>query len=397
MSIQANPLSYFQRAIKPYCSLPANTGRRDEALLHLARRIDLSEPTLFADVGCGRGRLLGALAACRDPKDLANLHYLGIDAHREPLLEAQSFFDAELATTGARAYFLTLRDFRYVRGHVLVDQIAIIFAVHEFDPANLDTHLATLWRMLRRGGRIFIQDSAAAIHDEIEFLALRPEFIGEILEGAGAEVKYDTIYAGRRKVPVYLVEGKKPAGSGSSYWLPDLATITRNVIHRSLLSDCLALMMSRQSLEQGSVVDPEEVAAICHRLAVHARAYHQPLAWDEVTSRKAEYCLGCGAASVKVEEVPSNIKDPREISIVCARCGYRHHSEHDDGRDSEEAITEELFRFWEVGADDAGLVRSLLQQCLGISDARYLSVVRPFLQRIPGVTPQLIDQLVRAT
>jgi SAM-dependent methyltransferase len=386
--------TYFERAVRPYHSLPPESGRRDEALIALARRVDLSRPALLLDYGCGRGRLLAALLEARRPEEIVNLHYIGVDASDHALAVASNYFRSAFSRSGAKACFLS--DLAFAKNAILVDHVAIVFALHELDPVHLDRTVAALWRMVRRGGSLLIQDVGIPVFKEIEYIAFDAEEIEALLRPLQAEVHKETTVAGLSRLPVYLVEVLKPRSwtPYKAYRLADLSESYRDTLHRSVLADCFAFLKARREVDGGRVVDPDSVAAIAHRIAMKTRAFHQTKAMDEVNSHRAEYCVACGSMDVAAEWIDSSFKDPGELTVDCRKCGYRHYRIIDDGcRDNEESLTEELFIFLDEGSKNLGNAQMLLMRCASAHNEELLRIIWPFLALIPGVTPAMLEWL----
>jgi hypothetical protein len=156
-------------------------------------------------------------------------------------------------------------------------------------------------------------------------------------------------------------------------------------MHRSILSDCKALFDARYSIDHDETCDPDAVAAICHRIAVRARAFHQTLAMDEVNSRRAAYCIGCGSSNVEICDVLSTVKDPGTLEVICSICGYRHFELVDNLAETS-LLAEALLSFQDEGSTDPRMAEHLVSRCRWINDD-LRSITLPFLAQTPGVNP----------
>lgn len=385
---------YFARIAKPYYSIPAQSGRRDDALLHLARRVRLEQPSLLLDYGCGQGRLLAALTECRTGAELNNLRYIGVDSDFVAMEKARSYFNAYLRKYDARATFVSAQDFHL--DQFLVDQIVIVFAIHEFDPLNIDHLLSRLWRMVRRGGTLFIQDTSQPIFEEVEFIVFPPEHLASILQKAGAQVQVETIIAGRRNVAVFVIEARKrlDIDCDEAYALTDLSNSMRRAMHLGMLADCRMLMQKRTEVDSGADVNPDDLASLCHRIAVRARSFHQTLAFDEVHSQNQAYCVGCGSENVEVKFLGKTFKDPSELRVTCQQCNYDHHYVSDyPGWNSDYLATRNQFRCLDSGAEYPGEDVWRIAYALAGQSAEMRDMLWPFLERIPGVTPDKMQDV----
>ena len=383
------------KVTRPYFSLPAESGTKDISLIKLSEQLDLSRPSILLDYACGQGRLLAALLSSRSPTELKNLRYIGVDSNPEALRKAHHFFNTNLKLTGSCAAFLTPE--QLFSSYVLLDQIVLVFTVHELEPSNLHKILGGLWRMLRRGGSLYIQDTSSPIHEEIEFIGFTPNQISSIFQDLDTTIGVTTTLAGRRQVPVFLMQITKPASLACMYaysrW--DLGAVYRKMLHRAVLADCFALLRCRNNVQQGSQVNAEEVAALCHRIAVRARAFHQTMAYDEVNSGEMDYCIACGSLDVEVDRIPSNVKDPEELTIRCHECQYNHfhlgsHWRDDDGPDLRLFTFLDLGQAWIVSAPQVLTQLDLWTIIASLSHSReLLEMVGPILEGLPSISDDL--------
>ncbi len=387
---------YFTRATRAYCSFPAETGSSDKALLALAQKIDLSRKKIVVDYGCGQGRLLAAINKIHGKGELSNLHYIGVDVYEDAIEAAKTFFESTLAKTGVKAMFRYEDNFDTTA--FLADQIFLIFTVHEFDPINLDATLSRLWRMLRRGGTLYIQDTGAPIYKEVEFLSFEPQRIEELLQSFGANVSSETIKTGVNHVPVYIVAGHKPADLDLeiAYSWHDLKETYRQVLHRSLLRDCFELYRMRTAIDNNKTVDSEKLAAACHRIAVFARGFHQTYALDRVDMNEAPYCVACGSGNVISKTIEPNVKDSGEIKIKCSDCDYEHRKEIEVGLEREDWEVRDRFSLLDAGKDRfTDWDEHQLTRCLLSFGHESLSFFEPFLLSVPGANRSIIKSYKR--
>lgn len=314
---------YFLKVARPYRSLPAESGERDSSLCKLCSRIDLRSPRLVLDFGCGRGRLLSALLKTKSPLEIGHLRYVGIDLDPHTLTECETYFVKHCAPYGAKGSFADREHFSIYA--FLADYIILVFAIHEFDFLNLDIELGYLWHMLRRGGSLLVQDAEVPIHEEVEYICLVPEDIKAILRRTGALFNVERVIAGRRRVPVFILDAQKPLTQDwkDAYGLWRFTEEYLEVLHRSLLKDCWAFRAYRCTVEEGRPVDTTELAMLSHRIAVKARAFHQGTAF-KVVEEGASYCLVCGSNNVGEAIDPSDVKTPAWREIRCRDCGYVH-------------------------------------------------------------------------
>lgn len=390
-------MRYFERQLQPYCSLPAGSGARDPSLAALVKSLDLSDARVLLDYGCGQGRLLSALIENRQAPELALLSYIGIDSHSASLDAARAYFETHVAATEMRAAFLRPDDL--VMEAFLVDEVVLVFSLHELDPLHLDRLLSVLWRMVRTGGRLHIQDTADPIHQEIEFLAFTHAQIRRLLGSLTTQVSVSVTKAGKREVDVFLATARKlPADTKHPhrrpYRLLDLSAPYREILHESLLRLGFQLHEARARFEAGEPVEADELAALCHQIAVRARAYHQTIAFDEVNGRKSQYCVKCGGPDVSVDWEDGGRKLPSVLTVSCFSCSYEHQHVTNRWFVEDEVTTELRFMFQEDGAGRSERLRRSIEGCVRVWPAPLRAIGAEVLARTPGVSRALIQEVL---
>jgi hypothetical protein len=207
---------------------------------------------------------------------------------------------------------------------LLADSVVLVFTAHELDVVNLDAMLAELWRILRRGGSLLIQDALVPIYREIEYLCLQPEELKAILASTHANCDVRQTVAGKSEVPVYTFRACKPSSQDchKAYGWWSFADDYAETLHRSLLKDCWEFLGFRRAVEQEREIDTTELAMLCHRITAKARAFHQMRAYTALEGGKATYCLACGSHNVTEQVQEPNVKDPGMQELTCHSCGH---------------------------------------------------------------------------
>lgn len=390
---------YFSRIVRPYRYLSAESADSDLGIRALAKSLDLSGRSVLLDFGCGGGRLLRALTLVRELPELRNVTYVGVDSNEAAVAECRDFFLREQLDRVFAAEFLTTSSFQACLYHCpfLVDYVVLVFTLHEMDVLNIDVWLATLWALLRRGGRFVVQDAPEYPHHEIEYLALRPEDVETILPCHNTTVDVSWVTAGNSQTRVFTLTALK---TEDDYTKRFSTQKYLSGLHQSLLNDLHFLWETRSRVEKGQAADSLLLARTLHRVGAKARAYHQTLAFEMFENNILDCCLACGSTRIKVVTEPGNIKDPAIVKVNCEACGYFHgqafESSVESGRDDQYwDKTLRLLagtRTWLSLKDMEEELTHYLEKALSLSIP---SLAWELVQRIPRVPEELLTRMSR--
>lgn len=397
------PSEYFKRISRPYSSLKAETALRDKGILSLCSHIMLDRPKLLIEFGCGQGRLLAALKHTKSDKELANLHYIGIDSDPTSPGICRSSFNELNFPKEAKASFLTNDEFEL--GNIyLADYVLMVFVIHELDCLNLDQYLARLWQMLRRGGTFLIQDAYVPIYKEIEFICFSPQDIETIMSPCRPTVQIQLVAAGKGLFTVRLTK-KETDTPVTAYYLPDLTHSYISVLDRSILREAYRMHEMREIVKGGGEIEINEFAPLVHRIAVKARAYHQLKSFYSFEKGELASCMACGSNNIAIKEQAVSEENPRCRALECKDCGYSHiYALPDREWVFQMHSVFDLLHFLDRGNQVFGttqshdsikiLVEMRLHQFFS-NNYKVVETVEFLLDRISGIDPNLISKVRR--
>jgi ubiquinone/menaquinone biosynthesis C-methylase UbiE/DNA-directed RNA polymerase subunit M/transcription elongation factor TFIIS len=391
--------TYLRKSTEPYTSKEAKTAKQDESILSLCKSINLKSPKLIIDFGCGQGRLLAALEQVKPKKELANLRYIGVDNNSKALEKCKETFLNLQLPSEARASFLSVEYFLSTN-YYIADYIIVIFTVHELNVIKIDIYLASLWRMLRRGGRLIIQDSYKPIYKELEYICFSPNEIKSILNICNPIVKLYSIKSGKSRLPIYTLSFKKNTeiSTWDAYEPVNLTGAYLKTIERSINKELYELYNFRLKISEGKKIKEGHFLRVIHRIACKARAYHQTKGFTLLDKGIIDYCMKCGTEDISLSKKHYGYEDTKSMIIIeCGSCGYVHKKEENPVTSGhKETELTDLYRILDSCEtnDSEGYKKYVLKTFL-LNNSLIIGTVEFLLDLIKGVKEDTIMEAKR--